>query len=396
MRMKKQVALLLATSMLIGATSLAVSAASAGSVSVFDTGDYKLYDIDNEPLTDNNGITYVIENVGRDGSILLDNIAPNQTFYIPLGIDLVSDIQTELNNGGTATASQLVDDGLFKMSVDKSGNGKSLIKSITQISEKNVGDGRGSYLRVELNNSTTTEELKAQADITFKAKKTVNASTNSKDYDGVNSWTSGEKAELRLTMWINNKGISGTDGDAELGEGIYFDPESNDTNTLIWGDDRAALAFESDDDAGKFYAKLSTKSHSEIYELYADPVDADLWFYDFVGNPTIPSTSRATLTLGIPWDDDDDYAPDPTACYIYRLESDGSITDVTDLFTYSDDNDATGIEGWSIKTRTLGTYMVSDTELELDDYADDEEESSSNETEADNTDTSKKNPGTGR
>ena len=47
--------------------------------------------------------------------------------------------------------------------------------------------------------------------------------------------------------------------------------------------------------------------------------------------------------------------------------TDGRLVDVTDKFTYSEDNDSTtGIEGWSIKTRTLGTYIVSDTELDLD------------------------------
>ena len=147
-----------------------------------------------------------------------------------------------------------------------------------------------------------------------------------------------------------------------------MDPDANDTNTLIWGDDRAALKFDADDDASKFYARLSTSNMSDVYAEYGDPVDADLWFYNFVGSPTVPATSKATLTLGIPWDDDDDYTPDPENCYIYTLDSDGYLTDVTASFTYSEDDQE--IPGWSIRTRQLGTYIVSDTELDV--YASDD------------------------
>ena len=37
---------------------------------------------------------------------------------------------------------------------------------------------------------------------------------------------------------------------------------------------------------------------------------------------------------------------------------------MTNKFTYSED--AREIPGWSIQTRTLGTYIVSDTELDVD------------------------------
>ncbi|WP_147539454.1 LPXTG cell wall anchor domain-containing protein, partial [Anaerotruncus rubiinfantis] len=138
--------------------------------------------------------------------------------------------------------------------------------------------------------------------------------------------------------------------------------------------DRAALKFEADDDASKFYARLSTSTDRTLYAEYGDPVDADLWFYDFVTNPTIPSTSRATLTLGIPWDeDDDDYIPDPETCFIYERDADGNLTDVTDKFTFSEDDEE--IPGWSMKTRVLGTYVLSDTELDIEAInADDEDD----------------------
>lgn len=149
-----------------------------------------------------------------------------------------------------------------------------------------------------------------------------------------------------------------------MGDRIYIDPESNEYNTFVWGDDRAALEYHADDNARAFYARLSTKADIDIYTDYGDPVDADLWFYNFIGNPEIPSTSRAWLTLGIPWDEDSDYHPDPRDVYIYQVDKYGDLEDVTDRFTYSDD--AYAIEGWTIRTRQLGTYIISDTELDLD------------------------------
>lgn len=318
-----------------------------------------VYDDDGDWLEDNSGSSF--PRPSSDGKVVLDGVLPNQTFYIKLG-DAGNDYVTELSGGGKARASQLVDDNLFKISVDKDGDGKSLISKIEQVEEKRLGGmTRASYLKVTLKDMTSTDERKANAEIEFKAKK---------DKDG--SWKKGETAILNLNMWISNKKVSGSDGDADTGEKIYFSPEANENNVLIWGDDRAALEFTADDDAKDFYARLSTKSMSDIYSEYGDPVDADLWFYDFVGNPSIPSTSRAYLTLGIPWDDDDDYTPNPHDVYIYRLDKDGYLEDVTAMFTYSEDDRE--IEGWTTRTRTLGTYIVSDTELDIDSYYDDDDD----------------------
>ncbi len=318
-----------------------------------------VYDDDGDWLEDNSGSSF--PRPSSDGKVVLDGVLPNQTFYIKLG-DAGNDYVTELSGGGKARASQLVDDNLFKISVDKDGDGKSLISKIEQVEEKRLGGmTRASYLKVTLKDMTSTDERKANAEIEFKAKK---------DKDG--SWKKGETAILNLNMWISNKKVSGSDGDADTGEKIYFSPEANENNGLIWGDDRAVLEFTADDDAKDFYARLSTKSMSDIYSEYGDPVDADLWFYDFVGNPSIPSTSRAYLTLGIPWDDDDDYTPNPHDVYIYRLDKDGYLEDVTAMFTYSEDDRE--IEGWTTRTRTLGTYIVSDTELDIDSYYDDDDD----------------------
>ena len=337
----------------ITTTTITAPTSSTGNVSE----PIAVQDEDGEPLEDNEGDTFNIGAIATDGRITLDGLAPGQTFYIKLG-EIGFDPVTTLDCGAhTALASQLVDDDLFKISIDKEGDGRSLIISITQVSERNLDGTRGSYLKVVLKDTTTTEELKATAEITFKARKTLDASDGDEG-----TWESGDIAVLDLIMWINN--IEATDS-ADTGDRIYINPEDNDENIFIWGDDRAALQFYADDDADSFYARLSTKSDVDIYTEYGDPVNADLWFYDFVGNPEIPCTSRAYLTLGIPWDDDD-YYPDPEDCYIYEVDEDGYLIDVTDRFVFSEDDYE--IAGWTTRTRVLGTYIVSDTELDIDSY----------------------------
>ena len=319
------------------------------------------------------------DDIPAGSSTTFENVRPDMTYWIPL--DQIVDVPNAVtfpSNTWNVTDSrsadainELGDTDLFKWSFDKDGDGSKLIKSITVVNDKKVSNntlntGRTTYLKVVTNQTFDDGEKKAKVDVEIKPKK-----SNNDDYDyvftGTNKVDTSVKATFSMTFWVSNAEIDGEDADVETGDGFVFNPTDNENNTIVYGDDRAAIYFSADDDASKFYAKLSTKSMSDIYVEYGDPVDADLWFYDFVGNKTIPSTSRATLTLGIPWDEDDDYVPDPTNVYIYELDADGTLIDVTDKFTYSEDNDSTtGIAGWSIKTRTLGTYIVSDTELDLD------------------------------
>jgi hypothetical protein len=256
----------------------------------------------------------------------------------------------------------LSDKDLFKFDVDKD-DGSKYVKKIELVYDKKLSNlnQRTAFLKVILNDNQTTSDLKSTGTVTFKAKKS-NVDAKVKD----EKWADKKEVQINYTFWINNVEKKGSDEDADTGDRVFFNPESNEDNTFVWGDDRAAVFFEGNDDASKFYARLQTKADSEIYATYGDPVNADLWFYDFVGNPTVPSTSRATLTLGIPWDEDDDYTPNPEDCYIYEMDADGYLTDVTDRFTYDEENDgSTEIEGWTIKTRTLGTYVISDTELDV-------------------------------
>lgn len=400
--MKRFLSMALASALVLSTASMSVFADSVSSSGVVNmTGVTGIYDEDGDDVSWSvSGGSPSIS----DGSITLDGVNPNQTIYIPLGVDTDLVNVTTLSDGGTAAAIDLGDDDMFKITTDKDGTGKSLIKSVTQVSNKKLGDlDRGSYLKIELGDSTTTSELKATADVTFKAKKDMDSSTSSLTPNSGSGfgWDSSETADISITFWINNTEVNGSDGDAETGDSVYFSPEDNEDNSMVWGDDRAAIYFSSDDDASDFYAKLSTKSDSDIYAEYGDPVNADLWFFDFVGNPTVPSTSRATLTLGIPWDEDEDYTPNPEDCYIYEVDSDGYLIDVTAQFTYDEDNDSTtNISGWTIKTRTLGTYVISDTELDLTFYDDVDEETSDSSEESEESedaavDTGKEIPNTG-
>ena len=302
-----------------------------------------------------------------DGYIKADPVIPKSTLYVALG----GKMNQSLSNLGEiekVTVEQLADKDLFKFSIDKD-DGAKLIKSISVKSDYRLGDlTRTAYLVIEFNDVLDTDEHKASGDIEFKARKTKVANQqpgSDKAMTGVGAdsvWEKDEVFTISYNFWVSNDKVT-NDGNPDIGDRVYFDPDKNDTNTIIWGDDRAALKFESDDDARKFYARLSTSNMSDIYAEYGDPVDADLWFYDFVGHPTVPATSKATLTLGIPWDDDDDYTPDPENCFIYEVDADGYLVDVTSKFTYSEDDEE--IPGWSIRTRQLGTYIVSDTELDV-------------------------------
>ncbi|WP_101548091.1 LPXTG cell wall anchor domain-containing protein [Anaerotruncus massiliensis (ex Togo et al. 2019)] len=346
--MKKVLSLVLALACVLSLSAVAFAADAVDPA--------KVYNGDGEEVSDISVAANVIKG---------DPVEPASTFYVP--ISPAMDTQIKDGDDVDFTVEDLVDTKNFKFDVDKDAGSK-LISKISVVDDKKLGSmERTAYLKFELKDVTDTDEHKSTGTITFKAKnyKLAGCKPGSKtESSGANDakWTDNYEVTFKYNLWISNE-KKGNDDNPDVGDRVYMDPDKNDTNTLIWGDDRAALKFEADDDAKKFYARLSTSNMSDIYAEYGDPVDADLWFYDFVGHPTVPATSKATLTLGIPWDDDDDYTPDPENCFIYELDADGYLTDVTSKFTYSEDDEE--IPGWSIRTRQLGTYIVSDTELDV-------------------------------
>ena len=371
--MKRILTALLAVTTMAGLAIPAFAIPATSPDSPLDVGisfspGLRAYDADGNDIT---GSDAQVDQSG--GQLTIDPMVPGTTAYIPLS-GYNNQRVTFSFDGSTGdrnyNISDFGDSSLWRVSLSKD-TGRGLVKSITVENDKNLGGdakdyGRGTWLKIVLNDSTMTSEEKFQGTVTLKARKdTTDTSTNGYSKANGNDPTvmSGDTLSFDVTLWVNNPGVSRSDGTIDTGSNAYFDPTANETNSLIWGDDRAALKFDASDDPGKFYAQLSTKSMNSIYVEYGDPAGADLWFYDFVGHPSIPSTSRATLTLGIPWDTSADYVPMPEDCYIYELDADGTLTDVTSQFTYSED--LADIAGWSTRTRVLGTYIVSDMELDL-------------------------------
>lgn len=345
-----------------------------------------VYDENGKRLNNNSGANYTGE-VSSVGNIYLDQVLPGQEIYIRLdnlpGMKenpsmFFGDSYTDAG-ARFALGDDLANDDYFKITSKKikstsntyKGNdGNPLFKSVEQVSGKIIdkdGTDRGNYLKVVFNDSFAVDEKRGVIEVTFKAKGNkadIKSYNNVGQIGGVNTdWLKNDTAVLRITCWFNNTQVKGTDYNTSPGEKVVFDPVNNDDNSFTWDNDRAHLRFEASDDANKFYTRLSTAAIDTVYRTYGDPVNADLWFYNFLSNPTVSDTSRAYLTLGIPWSDDDKTAPDPADCFVYMWDGE-ELTDVTKDFKYAED--AEEIPGWTTKTRVLGTYILSNKELNLD------------------------------
>ena len=342
--MKKLLSLAVAGLILLSCLSAGVFASPSPGFVTIDagTGMGAACDEDGMPIS---GTTY------SGGS--LEGFAPDQTVYLKLtGAALLKGSD---NSAGISVSdgNLLADKDLFKLKVKKDGDGRKLVKEVSQISEKKDANGtRCGWIKIVIAPSDLTEEQKAELSLTFTAK------------DDVNGWAEGDYAAVNLNLWISPPVKSGDDYDADPGEQFVYHPVSNDKNGVNW-DSVATLWFTADDDASKFYAKLSTKADAAVCARYPD---AELYFRDFTGTPSISASSRATLTLLNPFSQEDSTQVNPQSCHIYTKDADGDLTDVTSLFTYLDtDEDGNEIDGWRIKTRTLGSYVISDVPLDTAD-----------------------------
>lgn len=190
-------------------------------------------------------------------------------------------------------------------------------------------------------------------------------------------WQPGDEFQVRFRLYASNEIDDSGNADLDAGNTVVFKPHINDDNSVTWGATNypiASLEFEASSDADDFYAKLSTKSDSRIYDRYGDPADAELFFRTFSGD-NIDATSRGTLTLYNPWVDDRyNYSPDPMNIWIYRINGD-ELEDVTGKFEYvREDDTPEGIEGWQTRTRVLDAYVISDKDLLVDDPGNDWED----------------------
>lgn len=301
----------------------------------------------------------------QNGTVTADSITPDQKIYI----ELPGSGSTITLSGGTGfSAEELYNSDQFTFKLDRDENSKYL-DEVKLVSKRLDGTNRKYYIEVSLKPSTTVEEKKVTFDVFFRARRAESG-----------KWNSGDTVNTRFSLWVKNETAKGEDATIGTGEGVVFSPTSNEKNTITWGNDYdvASLEFTANSDAKDFYARLSTRIDRDIYDEYGDPVDADLFFRTFTGNPRIDSTSRATLTLYNPWSEDYydryDYLVDPTEVYIYSVDPDGYLEDITNLFTYvNGDNTEAGVDGWQTKVRTLGQYVISDVELFYDEAETSEE-----------------------
>lgn len=344
--MKRFFAVLLATVLTLSLASVGVFAAGTDYDMVFT--DLNAYDEDGKPLT---------KVQVTNGSVVGDYVTPDQKIYIPLPSS--GDVSPA---GGTMNDVYNSDYFTFKFSRDQNGKYLDTVKFVG----KRLGNSgiRADYIEVSLKAATVVEDVKVSFDVYFRARN--DGGTNG-------AWLRDDRINTRFELWLNNDTQSG-DATVDTGEGVVFSPNSNEENIITWGSNYevASLKFTANSDAKKFYTKLTTKTNADIYAEYGDPYNADLYFRDFIGHPNIDATSRAALTLYNPWSEDgnnydDRYnGIDPRDAYIYRIAADGYLEDITNLFTYVDaDETEAGIDGWQIKVRTLGSYVISDTALDI-------------------------------
>ncbi len=182
---------------------------------------------------------------------------------------------------------------------------------------------------------------------------------------GSNVLKSGNTFTHTFKIWVQNEKIEDSDATFTAGEkGVIVKPVKNEINTVTWEDSNrtlAVLTFRADSDVSFYCPRLSTRWNSFDYADYFD--DTDAYLFDFVSSPTIPATSRPTLSLYNPFvDDDGDLTIRTSRIRIYEV-SGRELKDVTDLFTFERNEDDDYV--MTIKTRTLGTYIVSDGKADL-------------------------------
>ena len=289
--------------------------------------------------------------------------------------------------GREALLEAFFDKDLFKFKAGRGDDDKKIIESMS-IAEKRVTGGadRDRAVKIVIKDDYTDAEYKLSPEFTFTARcdmvyesggRLVESKNGTAGSSGINGISKGTKyvisasalkngpgagtvpgASLEGAIYIGNRTERGGDQDWMAGQGGYVvKPERNEDNTVTWENENHAIAkleFYADSETKKYYPKLSTRWDDRDYaELFADQ---DAFIFDFVGNPSISSTIRPTLTLYNPyydWDEEE-LTADLENIRIYEVQ-DGELIDATAAFRHGEDED--GNDVFTLKTRTLGTYI---------------------------------------
>ena len=270
----------------------------------------------------------------------------------------------------------------------KKDEGSKLVKSmsITQDADKhnffngaNHVDMHLPVLKVVFNDFLTDDEQKVEGKVIVKFKKNVIYDVNlgkfrdlsDEDYaawlllqDPRNPvWGNGApkdfSIEIPFSFWLNNKVVDVEDDTQEAGTGgIIYKPAKNEDNEWTYEDQNntiATIKFAGDDDQGKAYSKLSTKWDKDYYAEHFE--DQDAFLYDFIASPSLAATSRATVELRVPFvDEDGDLTCDEGDIYVYVMEDDGTLTDVTSQWKLTENEDDEYV--MTSRGRQLLTYVI--------------------------------------
>lgn len=301
-----------------------------------------------------------------------NSVKPNKTIYFAI---------PDLSDNTAAPTWTLLNDYVtekdyFKVKTDKGDDNVKMIKSMA-LSEKNINGNRGPWFEIKLNDDYTDDEFKINPSFTLTAKEdfylaagSVNLRPNDDDSmpaGTVPTIAKGDKIHFEVGKYYISNTTDDADQDYMAGTGgIVLKPTKNDDNEITWEDENntiATLKFYSDDDAAKFFPKLTTKWDNADYAEYF--ADQNAFIFDFVGRAAgetkIASTSRATLELYNPyydWDEDV-LTVAPEDCVIYQIV-DGELVDVTASFTALQNDDGDYV--FQTKTRELGCYIIAEAE----------------------------------
>lgn len=254
-----------------------------------------------------------------------------------------------------AAGTDLTNDKEWDFSFKKGDNSK-VIKSMKLVEKDLTGTAdREVAVEIKFNEIMDDTEYKMNPEITVRPRGDV-ADNNPNMDDTV----------ITVKFFYDNENANTSDEEFAAGtKGVVAKPEKNEDNEVLWVDenkDLAKLEFSADSDTSAYYPKLSTKWANEDYaELIGD---MDAFIFDFVGNPTISSTSRPVLTLYNPFYDEDEEALTVAEedIVVYLVNADGTIDDITAQFTIEENDDGDNV--LVTKTRTLGTYIIAERALE--------------------------------
>lgn len=314
--MKKLLALVLATAMVLGMASVAFAAGAVGGY----------VDTDSGVATGTQGVASIFGT--SDGKVKTSAMTGKVNYGKTVYIQLLDE------NGDSVVDSDQVKGVSIKQKWDM---GKEAIESISIVKKKNVEDTYQYYVAIKVKANDTMADTDVSGVITLKK------SSDTKS-DGV---VTGPKFELDIEVGFT----CGYDyaPDNTVTDTYYIYRSNSNANGLL--DDEDTLDIGDAGDMGYFEGEFASQGKVLLYvDGEYDATIAALYpaaNLDFVNGNGGSFNKVGTLTL---------YA-DPGS-YLYTVKEDGTLAAVKAEYDEYE-------EAFKITTRTLGRYVISDTELAI-------------------------------